>query len=204
MPRVELQNAVNAYTGTGRLYGADIGHGGLVPVTTTAASATSGTYWINNSTTATTGQITWVGGAVGHYYETTHETVEQKAKRIEITSRADQLWQSQLSDEQRRTWNDRHYVDVKSQFGRRYRIKKYRSGNVYLLDALGREVRKYCAYGNDPGGSLPEGDHYFIQMVTLRFNEREFLRMANTWDELKNGTFVGQGADADAPIVIAA
>lgn len=121
----------------------------------------------------------------------------RQAKWQVVSKKAEQLWLSHLTDAQRQQWLDVGYVDVPSARGRRYRLKNQRSGNVYLLDDQGREVRKYCAYANDPGGYLPDGDHWFTQLLTLRFNERAFLAMANTWDLLTTGNpFVGQGADA--------
>lgn len=126
----------------------------------------------------------------------------REAKMVVVRARADKLWLAHLTPEQRRTWLELNFVEVKAPSGTRYRIKNYRSGNVFLLDTQGREVRKYCAYANDPGGSLPNGDYWFTQMLALQFDERMFLRAANTWDMLRPGApFVGQGVDADRELV---
>lgn len=124
-------------------------------------------------------------------------SAERERKRKVATIVAEQLWLAHLSEMQRRTWDQHGYVDVLAPSGRRYRLKNYHAHNVFQVDALGRELRKYCAYANDPGGMLPLGDHLFTQMVTLQFGEREFLAKANTWDMLREGhPFVGQGVDA--------
>lgn len=170
--------------------------------------------------TAMTGNLT--GAAVtywsGNSWLTTAaplpETPEQQLARAErsaklqvVQQRADRLFMSHLSETQRRTWAEHKHVDITAASGRRYRVKNYRSGNVFLLDGQGCEVRKYCAYANDPGGRLPDGDYWYTQMLALQFDERMFLRAANTWDMLRHGVFVGQGVDAetaDRPLVQAA
>lgn len=164
-----------------------------------------------------TNALTILGNDFASYYqfiaapEHWEETAEQKAARLAgearlqvVAQKADRLLFAHLSDAQRQTFEHAQYFDVVSSRGRTYRIKKFRAGNVYLLDAQGREVRRYCAYAKDPGGTLPDGDFLFTQMVTLQFDEPAFLKMANTWDLLQPGApFVGQGVDYDAPLQIA-
>lgn len=174
-------------------------------VTATQAADRLTTYWRHLAST---------GGTGGAYQDTYHETPEQvaarkarEAKVAVVRERADRLFLSQLSPDQRQTWLASKYFDVVAPSGRRYRVKGPAThNNVFLVDAVGRELRRYCAYANDPGGMLPAGDQWFSQLLTLRYNEREFLRAANTWDLLR-GVFVGQGADAelaDAALEIAA
>ncbi len=122
---------------------------------------------------------------------------QARAAKVEVVrQKAEQLWMAQLTADERATWMREGYVDVRSEFGRRYRIRNHQSGNVFLLDHGGQPVRKYCAYAADPGGILPAGDYWFVQLETLKYNEREFLAKANTWDLRRNGLFVGQGVDA--------
>jgi len=129
----------------------------------------------------------------------------RQAKLVVVRQRADRLWLAHLNDVQRHTWQKDGYVEVRSPSGRRYRLKNHRSGNVYLLDSQGHEVRKYCAYAYDPKtGWLPDGDYWFTQLLTLQYDERAFLRAANTWDQLAGGQFVGQGVDADVLVAAAA
>lgn len=180
----------------------------------TAASTnyiTAATIGWGDTTASTSYRLSWDTGANDFFvsermyapFTCPTPTPEQRAAtearlaKLEVVRQtAERLWLSNLSDDQRKSYIDYGYVDVRGELGRRYRLKNYRAHNVFLLDAEGREVRKYCAYANDPGGALPLGDHLYAQMVTLRYNEREFLRKANTWD-LQRNVFVGQGADAD-------
>lgn len=124
---------------------------------------------------------------------------ERQVKMEVVRQTAERLLLAYLNDVQRQTWKNHGYIDVLSQFGRRYRLKNFNAHNVTLLNADGRETRKYCAFANDPGGTLPLGDHIVTQMMTLQFNELEFLRKANTWDLVQpKHPFIGQGADAVA------
>lgn len=178
--------------------------------------------WTTTSTAATGANYYWVhanGGSTGPFTTGVYwsvvatplvETPEMRAaaaarqaQLLVINKRADQLFLAHLSDLQRKMWAAKQYIEVVTGRGRHYRIKNYRSGNVFLLDAFGKEVRKYCAYANDPGGTLPDGDHWFAQLLALKFNERDFLAKANTWDLLHAGMFVGQGVDADAELPMA-
>lgn len=166
--------------------------------------------WTGAATSATT-NIT-LGWYELYYNAPVPETAAQVGARLAHTARceivrqtAECLLLAHLTDAQRATWLKQQYVDVRSAGGRRYRVKGFQAGNVFLLDAHGREVRKYCAYAADPGGTLPLGDHVFLQLLTLQFNEREFLAKANTWDLLRQGhPFVGQGVDAVPDLDLAA
>lgn len=147
------------------------------------------------------------------------EAAKREAKRVVVRQRADKLWLSHLTDEQRKTWLASKFVEVRSASGRRYRIKDDTYGNVYLLDQFGREARRYCAYANDPGGMMPRGDLLFAQLLMLQYDELTFLRTANTWGHKHESTpanyrvaglpadghadwlFVGQGVDADRELV---
>jgi hypothetical protein len=119
------------------------------------------------------------------------------AKLTVVRQKAERLWLAQLTPDERTTWIAEGYVLVRSEWGHLYKIRNHRNGNVYRLSGTPlRETRKYCVYGDDPGGALPNGDYWFVQLVTLKYNEREFLAKANTWDLLREGVFVGQGIDA--------
>lgn len=128
-------------------------------------------------------------------------TPEQKAKLERVIQRAEKLLLAHLSELQRKTWVADNYVLVKSPRGCTYRVDRGTHLNVFLVDQFGKKLRKYCAYANDPGGKLCAADQVFAQVVTLQFNEREFLAAANTWDLTReHHPFVGLGADADADV----
>ena len=116
-----------------------------------------------------------------------------------VRQKAKELLLAHLSESQRKTWLKNEYFDVQAPSGRRYRLQKGYFHNVFLLDIFNKKVREYCAYAKDPNGSLPVEDNLFAQLMTLRFNENEFLAMANTWDLTKGKVFVGQGVDAHKP-----
>jgi len=113
-----------------------------------------------------------------------------------INKKAEELLLQHLSEAQRRTWLAGAYFDLLAPSGRRYRLQKGHFHNVFLLDSHGNKTREYCAYADDPGGKLPAEDNVFAQMLTLMYDENEFLAHANTWD-LSSGkkVFIGQGRD---------
>lgn len=130
-----------------------------------------------------------------------------EAKLVIVKDRAEKLLLAHLSEHQRKTWLADNYVLVRTPRGRTYRVDRGTHLNVYLVDQMGRKLRKYCAYADDPGGKLVAADQVFAQMVTLQFAERDFLAQANTWNLLDpSHAFVGKGVDADAdvPVVMAA
>lgn len=124
----------------------------------------------------------------------------EQAKRLEvINKKAQELLLQHLTEGQRKTWLAEQYFDMLAPSGRRYRLRHGHYHNVFLLDDHGRAIREYCAYSADPGGKLPAEDNVFAQLMALKFDERSFLAVANTWDLLRNRLFVGQGVDADLP-----
>lgn len=165
--------------------------------TTINASDLTGYYWSSSSTDGSNVVLAdWQGIDWGHGPLAAATPVLSR-ERIEIINRkAKELLLSQLNETQRKTWLAEQYFDMKAPSGRRYRLTAKRTHNVFLLDSLGKPVREYCAYADDPGGTLPLEDHLFAQLVTLQFNELEFLATANTWDLREKRTFVGQGRDA--------
>lgn len=114
-----------------------------------------------------------------------------------VNKKAEALLLQHLTEMQRKTWLAGKYFDMQAPSGRKYQIKSGKYHNVFLLDNFGNKVREYCAYAKDPGGSLPDADNVFAQLLTLRFNEQEFLAHANTWTLIGKREFVGQGCDAN-------
>lgn len=89
-------------------------------------------------------------------------------------SRADQLLLSLLDDEQRDQVQREKFFELKVS-GRVYRIHRGRAGNVQLVEG-GKPVAKYCAH---PDLWTPDGDAMIAQMMMLKTNEAEFLKIAN-------------------------
>jgi hypothetical protein len=118
-------------------------------------------------------------------------------ERVQVINRkARELLLQHLNDLQRRNWLEHNFFDLMVPSGRRYRLKPGLYHNVFLLDQKGKEIREYCAYSKDPGGTLPNEDNVFAQMLTLQYEENEFLSKANTWCLLGHRKFVGCGVDA--------
>jgi hypothetical protein len=172
------------------------------------------TSWTRNTSNLTTSNDSWIrydigGWDFGHDFVLSPEAIKAQeaatVRQIIIRQKSEELLLANLSEAQRKTWLAENFVLVRTPIGRTYRVERGTAMNVFLTDASGtRKLRKYCAYAADPGGSLPVADQVFAQLLTLQFNEREFLRHANTWDLLNPAhTFIGQGADADAaPLMI--
>lgn len=117
--------------------------------------------------------------------------------KLEVAKKtAEQLLLANLDEQQQQMYlRDKAFLVV-TPTGRTYRLSSKISGNVELIHD-GKPVRRYCAHHIDPHGQLPMGDHLLCQAMALKYDEREFLRMANTWDLLQPGApFVGQGVDA--------
>lgn len=90
--------------------------------------------------------------------------------------KAETLLLKTLEREQRKTWLANEYFDFTSQFGRRYRIKRGRIGNVFRLDKDGKQIATFCCH---PNITVPVADCVMAQYMTLRFNEAAFLAETN-------------------------
>lgn len=120
-------------------------------------------------------QSTWAADAAAGILTTLAPRLAP-AQLAVVKQKAEDLLLATLTDAQRKTWLADNYVLVVTPTGRTYRVERGCSMNVYLTDPTGQnKVRQYCAYASDPGGSLPAADQVFAQLVTLRYNEREYL-----------------------------
>lgn len=102
------------------------------------------------------------------------ETPEQVEKRTAAIKRAEGLLFTILKPEQVRQYEDHGYFETEID-DRTYRIKKGRSGNVYLVKN-GKEVARYCAH---PATWTPDQDVMISQLLMLKTNEKRFLETAN-------------------------
>ena len=90
--------------------------------------------------------------------------------------KARELLMSNLSAQQLGEFESSGYFHVNA--GRRtYRIYQGHAGNVALLDAQGKVVRRFCAY--PPG--VPAGDAMLAQKLLLETDEGAFLAKANAF-----------------------
>ena len=103
------------------------------------------------------------GGAVGRLYQAA------KAEKT-IHARALRLLRSWLSPAQRAEFDSRGYFEVVGcNSGKRYRIRRGKSGNVNEIDEDGRLGKGWCFV---PLGGLVEGDVMLAQKIALETTRR--------------------------------
>lgn len=89
-----------------------------------------------------------------------------------------------LNEQEREAYEKEKCIYVRSQHGRRYRIRctKGQSGNVELLDDHGKATAGFCvhpAYDRSTGHLLPDADAWVTQKLFLEHDEDQFLKVAN-------------------------
>jgi hypothetical protein len=167
-------------------------------LTNTTATASSGDIWrswvtVDTSATTSTNATVWVawtgtGNVVvrqqvyqppspptAEEIAARHARAEQEAKeKAEADTRANELLESHLTEEQRRQLRelDAFIVDLTS---KQYRIRRGWAGNVDEIKD-GMVVARHCIH---PAVNVPYGDHMLSQKFMLETNEAEFLRIAN-------------------------
>jgi len=116
------------------------------------------------------------------------EAWDENARRtLELAERrAEALLRTLLSDEQWDSYVSHRAFEFVAPSGRRYRLREGWAGNVeeVLTDEQLREVRpgrpvrgrRFCIH---PLSSFPRADNLVAQVLMLRNEEEEFLRLAN-------------------------
>lgn len=136
-------------------------------------------------------QDRWLAGQMGNYNpastiyyhgleeltpEEKAKLAEREAKRKAADRRAENLLFSILTPTQVKQYTDDDCFEVP--VGERlYRLRKGRSMNVELIEA-GKPTIKYCAHPVN-AYTLPVPDVMLSQLLALKANEAEFLRIAN-------------------------
>lgn len=102
----------------------------------------------------------------------------ERARLTRVSSRAEQLLLSLLSDAQRRTYTEHGWFEVRGSKGGRWRIRNSgQAGNVDLMPEIGNEREmSFCCH---PPGGLPDADAHVAQMLHLVTDEDGFRRTAN-------------------------
>ena len=98
----------------------------------------------------------------------------QTPEEREAWMKAESLLFTILKPEQVKQYTDHGYFETEVD-DRIYRIKKGRSGNVFLVKD-GKEVARYCAH---PAEWTPDPDVMISQLLMLKTNEKRFLQTAN-------------------------
>lgn len=102
------------------------------------------------------------------------QEAEERARETgEATARARALLMSCLGPTQKRDYKRKGCFTCRSQSGKRFRLGK---GLPKELDRQDKAVASYCIH---PIPSVPDGDRLLTEMLMLRYDEAEFLRIAN-------------------------
>lgn len=110
--------------------------------------------------------------------EQVREADARQLEREAAQARAEELLLSLLSDEQRATYREHGWFEVRGSSGRRWRVRnRGQSGNVDLMPEIG-DVREatFCAH---PAERLPDADAHVAQMLALVTDDEAFERTAN-------------------------
>lgn len=106
---------------------------------------------------------------------------QEVARRQAAEARSRELLLEHLTPEQRRTFETNHWFVVRGGSTKaRYRINARHSysNNIEELGERDRVVATICCHINERF-SAPRFDHYLAQKLSLEYNDREFLRIAN-------------------------
>lgn len=101
------------------------------------------------------------------------EAEARKKEQEEANARANELLESNLSDEQRRQLREIDAIII-NLVSRQYRIR--RDGAVHELDKDGKPVASYCIH---PRENFPPADIMLAKKLMLETDEGAFLRIAN-------------------------
>ena len=177
---------------------------------TTTATTEIYTKWISESLTITTNVISgYIYAQWVEEHETAlqvrHETEQQRIRRLAEQERERQHYQQQrmlrevaenkanqaakqllvsaLNKTQRMEYIKEGFFFVMSPSGALYRIREGRSINIDLMKGNSRtEVHKrLCAH---PKIACPNGDTMLTQKIMLEHQEKDFLRIARTYEPL--------------------
>lgn len=99
-----------------------------------------------------------------------------QAEARQADEKARKLLVECLSPEQRASFEQHGYFDVQIADGRRFRIKKGWSHNVFELNAEGKPLRSLCAHSRE---AVPEFDNMLAQKLWLEIDPDRFLQVAN-------------------------
>lgn len=121
----------------------------------------------------TAAEIAEQDARIAHYREIERATQRRIADALE---RAETLLLQHLTWAQRREYKKHRHITVRSQTGRKFRLRgDHASGNIILLNEKGEGTSRYCAHPRD----VPMPDVLLSQIYHLRHNEAEFLGRAN-------------------------
>jgi hypothetical protein len=101
---------------------------------------------------------------------------QKDPKNAEAIKRATTLLRTNLTPEQRATFDQKGIFYLYTQSGKKYRIEKGYAHNVKLVDETDKVLTTYCAH---PAEILPDEDAMLAQKLALETDEAGFLGVAN-------------------------
>lgn len=112
---------------------------------------------------------------------------ERRARELAARERARATLREFLGEERWAIWQERHYVEVRANSGKRYLITPGTVSNVKEINEEGVEIASLCAhpplseYDEQRGylGDLPSEDVYIAQILMLQADEALFRQTAN-------------------------
>ena len=125
--------------------------------------------------TAGSGELVWTHWNNGYTVRVDVATPDTD----EDDKRAEALLTAYLDEKQKKDLAEKNHFEVVDKSGKRYRIKRGIAGNVFLLDEYRKTKKKFCIH---PIDSVPTADAMLSQLIWLKWNEEEFLKVANVTD----------------------
>ena len=145
--------------------------------TNTSASTTVWNQWITGTANSIPSYNISYRELTAEEREVEHLANEERERRQkEAEERAEKILDENLDEDQRKAYAERKVVPITTAKGRKYLIKKGRTGNVYRIDEQGKEVERFCIHPNE---AVPDQDTMLGQLLWLRWCEDDFLRIAN-------------------------
>lgn len=147
------------------------------------STATTSITWATWSTATIPTDIVWTDWSSGYQLRTENaeearlQRERQEQEAAVERQRADELLREHLTKEQIEQLDKKGEFEVEAQSGKRYAVSKGRAGNVYSLDERRQKIAKHCIHPDD---NCPDQDTMLAQLLWLKWNESEFLRIANT------------------------
>ena len=109
-----------------------------------------------------------------------------EAQRLKAAQdRAERTLCAHLTPEQERAWREEQAFFVTSQSGRRFKVRRGFSHNLYEVAQDGTLLRELCVH-IDMRHGCPVADNLLAQLLGLKFDEERFLKKANVWDLQQN------------------
>ncbi len=159
-------------------------------VTHTATSSTTMSNVVWNCWTTTNVSTSYcVPMRAAEAQEEMHRLAVEKARtqQKEAEDRAEKLLLENLSLQQQLDYRERNYFVINGKSGRRYRIRRARSGNIDVIDKKGRVEHRLCAHPNE---WVPDPDTNLAQKLMLEHDEEGFHRIANRHASFDRNTAV--------------